>query len=66
MLLRRTKRRADRPLADRISNLLPQREPFYAQADITVISRDDPHDTVVEDVIAALASKLMPVMEKQQ
>ena len=66
VLLRRTKRRAERPLADRISSLLPQREPFYAQSDITVISRDDPHDTVVEDVIAELEKKLVPVMEKQQ
>ncbi|MBV9557601.1 MAG: shikimate kinase [Pseudolabrys sp.] len=65
VLLRRTKRRAERPLADRITNLLPQREPFYAQSDITVVSRDDPHDTVVEDVIAALGEKLVPVMERQ-
>jgi shikimate kinase len=58
VLLKRTKRRGDRPLADKIKDLLPQREPIYAQADITVQSRDEPHDTIVDEVIAALAAKL--------
>ena len=57
-LLRRTKRRNDRPLADKIKDLMPQREPIYAQADITVQSRDDPHDTIVDEIIAALPKKL--------
>ncbi|MBV9260610.1 MAG: shikimate kinase [Pseudolabrys sp.] len=65
VLLRRTKRRAERPLAERIATLLPQREPFYAQADFTVMSRDEPHDIVVDDIIAALAQKLVPAEEKQ-
>ncbi len=30
VLLRRTKRRTERPLASKIETLLPQREPFYA------------------------------------
>ncbi|HKS84287.1 MAG TPA: shikimate kinase, partial [Pseudolabrys sp.] len=34
ILLKRTKRRNDRPLAERIKDLLPLREPVYAQADI--------------------------------
>jgi len=58
VLLKRTKRRGDRPLADKIKDLLPQREPIYAQADIIVQSRDEPHDTIVDEVIAALAAKL--------
>ena len=57
-LLRRTKRRNDRPLADKIKDLMPQREPIYAQADIVVQSRDDPHDTIVDEIIAALPEKL--------
>jgi shikimate kinase len=65
VLLRRTKRRSDRPLAEQILTLLPQREPFYALADVTVQSRDDPHDTVVDDLLAALAGKLRPAAEKQ-
>jgi len=54
VLLRRTKRRSDRPLAERIKDLLPLREPVYAQADIVVQSRDEPHDIIVDEIIAAL------------
>ena len=56
VLMRRTKRRSDRPLVERRSRtLLPLREPIYAQADITVQSRDVPHDTIVDEIIAAPA-----------
>ncbi len=58
VLLRRTKRRTERPLASKIETLLPQREPFYATADITVQSRDEPHEAIVEETIGALADKL--------
>ncbi|MGB7256626.1 MAG: shikimate kinase [Pseudolabrys sp.] len=58
VLMRRTKRRSDRPLVEHIRALLPQREPFYAQADITVQSREDPHDTIVAEIIGALPEKL--------
>jgi shikimate kinase len=58
VLLRRTKRRSDRPLAERLATLLPQREPLYAQADFTVQSREEPHDTVVDEMIAGLASRV--------
>lgn len=54
MLLKRTKRRNDRPLAEKINELLPLREPVYAQSDIIVRSRDEPHDTIVDEIIAAL------------
>jgi shikimate kinase len=54
VLLKRTKRRNDRPLAEKIKDLLPLREPVYAQSDIIVQSRDDPHDTIVDEIIAAL------------
>jgi len=58
VLSRRTKRRNDRPLVEQIKALLPLREPFYAQADITVQSRDEPHDTIVSEIIAALPAML--------
>jgi shikimate kinase len=58
VLLRRTKRRAERPLASKIETLLPEREPFYALADVTVQSREEPHDAVVDEMVAALAGKL--------
>src|SRR5690606_5683508 len=54
VLLRRTRRRSDRPLVDRMRELLPQREPVYAQADLTIQSRDEPHDIIVAEVVAAL------------
>jgi shikimate kinase len=54
VLLKRTKRRNDRPLAEKIKDLLPLREPVYAQSDIIVQSRDEPHDTIVDEIIAAL------------
>ena len=57
-LLRRTKRRNDRPLAEKIKDLLPSREPVYSQADIVVQSRDDPHDTIIDEIIVALPKKL--------
>ena len=58
VLLRRTKRRNDRPLAEKIKDLLPLREPVYAQSDIVVQSRDEPHDLTVDAIIAGLAKHL--------
>jgi shikimate kinase len=58
VLLRRTRRRGTRPLADRMRELLPQREPVYAQADLIVQSRDEPHDVIVGEVVAALSRRL--------
>jgi shikimate kinase len=64
VLLKRTRRRGDRPLADKIKDLLPQREPIYALADITVQSRDEPHDTIVDEVVSALAARLGTAKEE--
>jgi shikimate kinase len=58
VLVKRTRRRGDRPLAQKIRELLPQREPVYAQSDIIVQSRDEPHDTIVNEIIAALPHHL--------
>ena len=65
VLMRRVKRRstADRPMlqgdpAQRIRELIDQRYPVYAEADVTVISRDVPHDTIVNEIVAALAARL--------
>jgi len=65
VLLKRTRRRGERPLADRIKDLLPQREPLYALADITVQSRDEPHETIVDEIIAALPSHLPAAQEEK-
>lgn len=60
VLSRRTRKRGtgDRPLADRIKELLPLREPIYAMSDIIVQSRDEPHDVIVDDIVAALPKHL--------
>lgn len=58
VLTKRTKRRNERPLADKIKELLPLREPVYALSDIVVQSRDEPHDTIVDEIIAAAAKQL--------
>jgi shikimate kinase len=58
VLLKRTKRRNDRPLAQKIKDLLPVREPLYAQADIIVRSRDEPHDTIVDEIMTQLPRRL--------
>jgi shikimate kinase len=65
VLLRRTsKRRSDRPLlqtddpAETLRALLAEREPAYALADLTVQSREVPHEAIVADVLTALAANL--------
>jgi shikimate kinase len=65
VLLRRiSKRRNERPLlqtddpAETLRTLLAEREPIYAQADLTVHSRDVSHDAIVADIVTALASFL--------
>ncbi len=54
VLSKRTKRRGERPLVDKMKELLPLREPIYALSDIVVQSRDEPHDTIVDEIVAAL------------
>ncbi len=62
VLVRRiNKRRSERPLlqtadpAATLRRLLAEREPIYAQADLTVQSRDVAHDAIVTDILTALA-----------
>jgi shikimate kinase len=57
VLVRRTKRRNDRPLVEKIKELMPLREPIYALSDIIVRSREEPHDTIVDEIIASLAKR---------
>jgi shikimate kinase len=65
LLLRRiSKRKAERPMlqtadpAATLRELLAAREPIYAQADLTVQSRDVPHDAVVAEIVGRLAEFL--------
>lgn len=60
VILRRIKRRADRPLlqtedpAATIRRLIDERYPVYQDADLTVLSRDEPHEKVVGECVSAL------------
>ena len=60
IIMRRVKRRADRPLlqtadpAATVGRLIEEREPVYAHADLTIRSRDVPHEKIVDECIDAL------------
>jgi shikimate kinase len=64
IIMRRVKRRADRPLlqttdpAATVSRLLSEREPVYGRADLTIASRDVPHDKIVDECLDALRARL--------
>jgi shikimate kinase len=64
VLLRRIRRRSDRPLLktddpeQTLRRLIDERYPVYAEADVTVCSRDVAHEAIVADILAALASRL--------
>jgi shikimate kinase len=62
VLMKRVKRRstADRPMlqgdpAQRIRHLMDERYPVYAEADVTVMSREVSHEVIVSEIIAELA-----------
>ena len=64
VIMRRVRRRADRPLLQTadpeatVDRLLGEREPVYQNADLTILSRDVPHDRIVEECIEALRARL--------
>jgi 3-dehydroquinate synthase len=64
VIMKRVKRRADRPLlqtedpAATVARLLEVREPVYQGADLTVLSRDVPHDRIVDECMDALHARL--------
>ena len=62
VLSRRIKRRGDRPLlknadpVETLKRLIEQRYPTYALADVTVESRDVPHEAIVDEIVAGLCA----------
>jgi shikimate kinase len=64
IILKRVKRRADRPLlqtpdpAATIGRLIEEREPVYRHADLTIWSRDVPHEKIVDECVEALHIRL--------
>ncbi|MBI1399910.1 shikimate kinase [Hyphomonas sp.] len=59
-LWRRVQKRDNRPLLKRadakahLSNLVAERQPFYSQADLHVLSKDGPHTNTVNAILKAL------------
>ena len=49
-----------------MKKLMEERYPIYAEADVTVESRDVPHDVIVGAVIDAIAAKLGCETDKVQ
>src|SRR5262245_53280106 len=64
VLMKRIRRRHDRPLlktddpAAKLQELIDLRYPTYALADVTVQSREIPHDKIVDEIVGALARHL--------
>jgi shikimate kinase len=64
IIMRRVKRRADRPLLQTpdpeatVGRLIGEREPVYQHADLTIWSRDVPHEKIVDECVDALHARL--------
>jgi len=64
VIMKRVRRRSDRPLLQTadpegtVARLLGEREPVYQRADLTIASRDVPHEKIVDECLAALHARL--------
>jgi shikimate kinase len=64
VLMKRIRRRHDRPLLKTddpgatLRELIAARYPVYALADLTVQSREVPHDKIVDEIVSALADHM--------
>lgn len=69
VLMRRVRRRSDRPLLKTedpettMRRLIDERYPVYAGSDLTIQSMDVAHEVVVESIVQALHSHLVPRSE---
>jgi shikimate kinase len=65
VLMRRVMKRDNRPLLKAsdpeavMRDLMQKRYPVYAEADIVIESRDVPHEVIVDEIVAALGSRLL-------
>lgn len=64
VLMKRVARRSHRPLLQNddpeavMKRLIDERYPIYASADLTIDSKEGPHDAVVDEIVHALAIEL--------
>ena len=72
LLFQRVSRRSNRPLLktanprETLQKLIDARYPTYAEADITIISRDVPQDQVASEVIDAIVAHFGPAAVSQE
>lgn len=72
LLFARVSRRSNRPLLktanprETLKSLIETRYPIYAQADITVLTRDVPQDQVASDIVAAIIAYLAPASQASE
>ena len=72
VLMRRVRKRSNRPLLqtanpeETLRAMLCEREPVYALSDLTLVSRDEPHEVVVTAAIAALDRHLRASSDRKQ
>lgn len=63
-IMRRVRRRGDRPLLQTddpeavVTRLIGEREPIYQHADLTIPSREVPHEKIVDECVDALHARL--------
>lgn len=66
ILMERVSRRDTRPLLQAgdpreiMQRLMDERYPVYSGADITIESRNVPHEIIVEEIVDAIAARLLP------
>jgi shikimate kinase len=71
VIMKRVKRRPNRPLlqtadpAATVGRLIEEREPVYRNADITIWSRDVPHEKIVDECVDALHARLRGSVAKE-
>ena len=71
IIMKRVKRRAARPLlqtadpAATVGRLIEEREPVYRRADLTIWSRDVPHEKIVDECLEGLHALLCGGAAKQ-
>ena len=71
VLMRRVRKRSNRPLLQTpdpegtLRRLIAERYPVYAQADLTVVSHDGPHEVMVGDMLAGIEAHLMPAAGRE-
>jgi shikimate kinase/3-dehydroquinate synthase len=71
VLLRRVRKRANRPMLntpdpeETLKRLIAERYPVYAQADLTIVSRDGPHEVVLDAISSDLDEKLDEILRQR-